>query len=261
MLEHPVVAKGHPGQVYGQGIVHALIPGGGIFGIPLQAVTDHPAIETRNQLVAFGHRQEAVGRDDRTVLVQHAHQHLDMQPRRCAVRQRHDLLAVKHQAVGLDGMRDTRYPLHLVLATQQLLVVRLVDMHPAPATILGCVTGNVGLGHDMGYVLTGRCNLADTDTGAHRKEAAAACKSQGLDIILDLVYQLPGGSRRAVPEQQAELVTAQPRNHVRIPHMLAQHFGNLCQQLIACLMRAGLVDDLELVYIHDTYDMIFEGAP
>ena len=56
-------------------------------------------------------------------------------------------------------------------------------------------------------------------------------------------------SFRTVLQQNAELVAAETRERIALPHLLVQQHRQLSQQLVAGRMAAGIVDDLELIEI------------
>jgi len=56
---------------------------------------------------------------------------------------------------------------------------------------------------------------------------------------------------RAVLEQDAELVPAQPRQRIALAQVALQHAADLAQHLVTGLVAAGVVDELELVQVHE----------
>ena len=71
-----------------------------------------------------------------------------------------------------------------------------------------------------------------------------------------LLGDLPGLLERAVLEEHAELVAAQPRQHVAAPHPGAQEGGDLLEHLVARQVAAGVVDHLELVEVEIEEDVV-----
>jgi len=68
---------------------------------------------------------------------------------------------------------------------------------------------------------------------------------------------------RAIGEQQAESIAAQPRHRIAFAHALQQQGRDLAQQLVARRVTGAVVHRLELIEIEETQGVlraIFPGA-
>ena len=87
------------------------------------------------------------------------------------------------------------------------------------------------------------------------------------DRLAQRVGDRQRGRRRAVLEQHAELVAAEPRQRVAFAQARPQQRADLAQQLVAGGVAARVVDDLELVEVEVEHRVVarlvlaFDAAP
>jgi len=104
----------------GRGAVQAVFAGQVVPFQPLDDAFHDMTIDAPDQAVALGHRQELPWWHDASVGVGQPQQHLPVTGFAAGVVGRDHRLLVEHQAPLLDGLVETRYPLHLVAAAGNL---------------------------------------------------------------------------------------------------------------------------------------------
>jgi hypothetical protein len=200
--------------------------------------------------------RSAAGRNDigssRTaVQVAHAQENLHVSLALGTGLNRHHPLPEQLEAAVLHRVIEPRRPIELLTAQARVLLALLVDLHAVAAAVLRQVAGAVGA--RQGRVRVHRAVAERGHAGARAdleeppvpREAVVGNRRRQL---LHHAHRLSG---RDVEQHQAELVSAQARHHVALSQPAAHPRGEQAQQLVACGMPAGVVDDLELIQIDD----------
>ena len=207
----------------------------------------HPAVHHDHDVVAFGRRNELVGRHQRAVLVAQADHQLEERRVAGGRADADDALRVQLEPAVFDGARDAPDPLHFAMAVGA--VVAFVDLHAVAAAVLGRVTGDVGRRqHRRGTGGVAR-DAHDADARAHRQAVGAPQEAVAVNGLANAVGHALGLFQRTTFEQQAEFVAAQARDGVRGTHARLQQAGDVAQQPVAGAVAAGVVDHLELVEV------------
>ncbi len=215
--------------------------------ITVEQRRDDPGIDPGRQAVAFGGRQEFGGRAQH-VAVPVTQQHLDV-ARGGRVLQRPCRLHEKFEAILQQRGIDARHPLNLAAPALHGLVARVVDVDAIAPVFLGEVTGRVDVPHHVGHLFAGLVDRHEADARADREHVLFPAEAVVRDPFADLGRDTRRLLQRAMLHQDAEFVTAEPRDRVAPAHRVLQQQRNLPQQLVARAVTAGVVDDLELVEI------------
>ncbi|MNN09301.1 hypothetical protein D3C81_1221790 [compost metagenome] len=128
--------------------------------------------------------------------------------------QRIDRLRVEAEAVFLHGQADALHPGHLAEALRQFGVVGAEQLDAVAALLLGHVAGHVGAAQRLLHRLQPGGDMHHADAGGDLERAAVPDEMQALHRLPQVLGDLPGDLRRAVLQQDAELVAAQPRQGV-----------------------------------------------
>jgi hypothetical protein len=150
---------------------------------------------------------------------------------------------------------------------RQLLVVRLINLQPVAARILGHVAGGIGIFQHFLHAgaFRGDGHEADADADIERpvlphEAVLADLEAHGFGVLRRPVQTAP-------LQQHAELVAAEAREHVRVADFALQQRRHLLEQLVAGDVAAGVVDHLELVDVDITQRVLlvfhrrgFDGA-
>ena len=248
-VEEPIVPQRHRRQVDGaeaQGVEERrrLVAQG------LDRVVDHPAVDRPHQAVALGGADEVRRQVDPPVVLGHAQQHLEVEPRRGARRQRLDLLREEAEAVALEGLLDAQHPVHLAVAAHEGGVVLLVDLHPVAPFLLGRVAGVVGGREEVGDGAELAGDRHHADARPDGKGLVAPGEAEVLEGVVELAGPPLGVGQRAAREEDGELVAAQARHQVGVAHRVLEQGGHPAEQLVPRQVAAGVVDQLELVEVH-----------
>ena len=214
---------------------------------PAAGLSHDPAVDGRHQVEALGCRYELGGLHQRAVLVAHAQQQLELALRVDAASDRHDRLAQQHQLVLVAGAIDARDPLHLAVPLRRAAL--LVGLHAVASGVLRRVAGDVRGAHHGGGGFGFPGDLGQADRDADLQHALLPEESIVPDRLAQSLGDAVGGVERAVVQQHAELVAAEPRQGVAGTDTRLHDAGDLLEQPVAGLVAAGVVDDLELVEV------------
>ena len=161
--------------------------------------------------------------------------------------QRADRLGSELEATLLGGARDLRDPFHLAMPL--FAVAALVDLDAVAALVLGRIAGDVGGAEQRRDALGIRRDLDDADARADRHRVAGPDEAVIADRLAHRLGDRAGLFQRAAFQQHAELVAAEPRDHVDGAHARLDQRGDLADQPVAGRVAAGVVDQLELVQV------------
>ena len=119
---------------------------GRVDGVPVRAeardrVADHPAVDLRHHLVAFGRREERTRRYVRAVAVAHAQQNLETRPV-LHLLERRDWLRQEFEFIAIQRLLDVRNELHVVVSPYEALVLEVVDLDAVAPVILRRFAGH-----------------------------------------------------------------------------------------------------------------------
>ena len=163
--------------------------------------------------------------------------------------ERGDRLHEQLEAVLGQRLLEHRQPVHLLLVARHRLVVLRVDDEGVAATVLGRVAGDIGRLHDRGEIAVALADLDQPEAAAHREGVTLVLEHGVLEVIEQLVGHRLGLVRRDIDDDHAELVTAEPGEHVARAQPCRQRLGQLAQQPVTGRVPAGVVDDLELIEV------------
>ncbi len=209
---------------------------------------DDPAVDRHHHVVALGGRDEGARQDQVALGVLDADQHLVVAL--LVLAQADDGLRVQPEILALEGLVQARHPHHLAVALGQPQVRFLVQVDPVAAALLGQVAGLVGRDQELGHRLAVVVDLDHADAHAQLEGVVVPHEAEILDRLAQVVGDQHGLVGRAVRQQHAELVAAEPGQDVAVAHLGLQHLGQQLQQHVAGAVAAGVVDDLELVEVH-----------
>ena len=187
---------------------------------------------------------------DAPVLLDHAQQHLEIEPRGSLGRERLDLLREEPEAVLLQGLLDARHPAHLAVAADEGGVVLPVDLDAVAPLVLGRVAGVVGGREEVGHGAQLAGDRHQAEAGAHGEGRVPPGKAELLEGPVDLGRPLLGLRQGAAGEQHREFVPAQTGHQIGVAHRLLDQGGDAAEQLVPREVAAGVVDQLELVEVH-----------
>jgi hypothetical protein len=122
-------------------------------------------------------------------------------------------------------------------------------VHAIAARILGRIAGDVGgaqqAGDALAVAVIGTTPMLAPMLLAWMLPAEAVVAHRLADLVCDARRLL----ERAVLDQDAEFIAAEPRDDVRRAHVRLQQRGDVAQQAVAGRVTAGVVDHLELVEV------------
>ena len=127
----------------------------------------------------------------------------------------------------------------------------MVDLHPVTAFFLGHVTGHVRCAQRAFQRHRGLVNVYQTNADGVKERTALPRKMQALNGLTQTLGNFFRHIRRAVLQQDAELITAQTRQGIALAQTRMQQRTNMAQQLIACRMATGVIDQFELVQVEE----------
>ena len=122
-------------------------------------------------------------------------------------------------------------------------------MGAAAAEILGDVTGPVGVLHELLAGARFRGNRDDADTDPDLVTFLIPDETIFANDVDQIFGQLAGLGQRAVLQQHAEFVAAEPRQRIAAADLSGEQRGKLLEQFVAGDVARGIVDDLELVEV------------
>ena len=158
-----------------------------------------------------------------------------------------DRLVEQLEPVLLDGARDTRDPLHLLVAQRRITVLVKVDL--VAAHVLRGITGDVGRAHNAGHVRAFGRHHDHANRAANARERVLPLEAILFDGIANGFSHLHRKILVATLEQDAELIAAQACQHVGRADVVLHELRDPQQQFVAGGMPEGVVDDVELVEI------------
>ena len=125
----------------------------------------------------------------------------------------------------------------------------MVNLHPIAALLLGHVARHVCRAKQGLQRHRGLMNVHQTNADGAQKRAALPGKMQALHGLTQTLGDSLRHIRRAVFQQNAELIPSQSRQGVAFAQTGLQQRTDMAQQLIACRMAAGVVNQLELIQV------------
>ncbi len=207
---------------------------------------EHPVIDGRHDVVAFGCRDELIRRDQLALLAAHAH-HDFVEAADAGLAERLDRLVHEFQPVLLDRARDLRDPAHLAMPVAAAVVV--IELDAVATAILGRVAGHVGGTQQRRGTLDVGAHLDHADARADRERRTVPAETMVADGLPHRVGDAARLLERAIGEQHAELIAAEARDHVTAAHACLDQARDLADQPVAGRVAAGVVDELELVEV------------
>ena len=112
--------------------------------------------------------------------------------------------------------------MHLAAAFHQLLIVRLIHMHAVATAVLGRIAGAVSGAQQRPQGFDVFINGYQADAGANRKALAVPAEAK-LFYRVAYVFGYPHRLlQRAVVEEDAEFIAAQPRQQITATHAAFQ---------------------------------------
>ena len=131
-----------------------------------------------------------------------------------------DVLRIEHEAILVERLLQAADPLHLAVPHRELAVVRMVDLHAVAALLLGHVAGGVGRAQDLGQREQPVLDVDQPDADADAERQVLPGEVEIGDGLAQLVGDAQRSARRAVLQQHAELVAAQPCQRVAFAQAL-----------------------------------------
>ncbi len=168
---------------------------------------------------------------------------------RARIAQRHDALAVEHEAVLLERPLDLPNDLHLGAPLLEIAVGLARQVYASTPELLRDVARHVGGAQHLRGRRARRVEHHHADARADREETALPAETVTAHQAQQVVGDRHRLVLRAVLEQHAELVAAEPRERVAGAHLRLHHPRELLQELVAGQVAAGVVHDLELVEV------------
>ncbi|MNZ47531.1 hypothetical protein D3C78_652490 [compost metagenome] len=181
---------------------------------PLEGLAHHPAVDLRHQPETLGSRHELPRRHQLVVLVMQAQQQLDMHALPTRRLKRIDALGEQAETILFHGQADALHPVHLAEPQVQLHVVGTEHLGPVAPLLLGHVAGHVGTAQRFLDRAQRRRNVYHADAGTDLEGPSGPGEMHPPHRLPQMLGDLPGQLRRAVLQQDAELVAAQPRQGV-----------------------------------------------
>ena len=172
-----------------------------------------------------------------------------------------NLLVRQQQAVFLQCPADAVDPFHLATPGLRCGIVIRIQVHPIAACVLGRVAGGIHLRQQLLQRGHAQAEYGAADAGADRVALPVPDEYMRLDGAAQALrrrHRLVGTCD--VGQQHAELVTAQPHQHVLVAQLLAHLDRQLHQQLVTGDMSRGVVDQLELVEVDEQQPLAFVVA-
>ena len=224
-------------------------------GEPFNGLGEHPAVDVRGQVEAFGGGQESTRRNERAVGIAHSHQHFGVHT---TLRRVHRLYALGEQdeTVFVQCLADARGPLHFAVSRAHRLVGVEPGVHAVAAGFLGGITRCIGRLHDGRGVVPAPVHRHQADAGADAEAPPIVHEAEFIHAVADLLRHALRLRHRAMFEDDGKFVAAQPSQRIARTHRVAEQFADLLQQLVPHGVATGVVDQLELVQV-DVQQCVF----
>ncbi|CAJ3875032.1 Uncharacterised protein [Burkholderia pseudomallei] len=161
-----------------------------------------------------------------------------------------DRLHVQAKAVVFERGLDPAAPLHVADVARLLQIARVRELDAVAPALLRDVARDVGELDGHLQIARRLAELEHADAHAHREALALPQEHEILEAAaqpLRLVLRRPRS--RAVRQQHAELVAAEPREHVVVVEAALEALRDFAQHRVARRVAAGVVDLLEAVEI------------
>ena len=229
--------------------------------IAAEHLVNHPAIDLRHQAVALGRRQEVPGRDDLSLLPDHAQQDFQMLVVPGLEVQGPVGLVVEHEAVFREGRVDPRHPARFAAPGGQIHVAGLVDADAIAALFLGPIAGAIGFRDNLGDVEVIRRDGRQADAGPDREAFRFPDEVEIPDRRHDFLGNQLAAPGFAADQEQGEFVAAQPGQRVGFADPRLDQPGQADEQLVAGGVAAGVIDHFEVVQIQEADHMRPPAGP
>ena len=126
----------------------------------------------------------------------------------------------------------------------------LIDLHLVETLFLGRLAGQVQGAENLLDAVAGVAHGHDADAQAGLDALALPDEADLPGSLAELVRHPQALLRRAVAEQDAEVVTAQAGHPVAVSHLLLDQFADMRDQRVASLAAQGVVDHRHPFDIH-----------
>ncbi len=160
-----------------------------------------------------------------------------------------DRLRIEAQAVFLQRLLDATSPRNLTGVPREFLILQIRDMYAITAAFLREVTGDVRKAHRL-LCIHPRIDETDhADTDAGRKRVRSPMPGEIRETRTQALCHCFRGFVRALAQQDAKFVAAQPREHIVIAQAGLKTRRDFAQHRVARCVSKRIVDDLELIQI------------
>ena len=118
----------------------------------------------------------------------------------------------------------------------------VVDLNPVASLLLGAIAGGIRAPHRVLERGVAVGDAGNADAGGHRKAAIVPGEDGQLERPAQPFGDIDGVVRRALRQDQAEFVTAEPGHQIMRPPLLLQEARDLAEQAVAGEVAAAVVD-------------------
>ena len=130
-----------------------------------------------------------------------------------------------------------------------------VNDDPVTPTVFCQIACRIGRSEETRHIIPAPVDQRRADTDAHFEALLLPEKLEVLNFTAQLVRKPNCLFGATVVKKNGKLIATNAPQYVTLAHMPVKELGKLTKQFVAGMVTAGIVDDLEVVQIHETQRM------